>query len=320
MDISHDDLTFFLALWETRSITQAARELNLTMPTASRRMARLREIFGDPCFIRSHRGLLPTDFTIANIGEIIKLNRQLRELTQRTVFKPETLNRVIRIAIPDNAIPFLLPKVVNAITKQAPLCSIAFLHSSHASFEDLQKGYIDFLINPKSLVPRGNHFMPLHVFEQVLLLRKEHPLVDQYREKGSVSAEDLKPYDRILINDSYGATQNNDVYLSNYDRYFMIDNVQHTRVVVPYFIAAQYFLEDTDMTLSLPKETAEKIVERNPYLTMLPSPLAKAGSIIPCLFWHERTHHDPAMQWIRSQFKAFSQTEQGAREEQFDNF
>ena len=38
MDISHDDLEFFLALWETRSITQAARDLNLTMPTASRRM------------------------------------------------------------------------------------------------------------------------------------------------------------------------------------------------------------------------------------------------------------------------------------------
>ena len=172
MDISHDDLEFFLALWETRSITQAARDLNLTMPTASRRMARLRELFGDPCFVRSHKGLLPTDFTIANVGEIIQLHRQLHELTQRKTFEPSELKRVIRIAIPDNAIPFLLPNVVKAITDQAPLCSIAFLHSSHNSFEDLQKGYIDFLINPKSLVPRGSHFMPLHAFDQVILVRK----------------------------------------------------------------------------------------------------------------------------------------------------
>lgn len=320
MDISHDDLEFFLALWETRSITQAARDLNLTMPTASRRMARLRELFGDPCFVRSHKGLLPTDFTIANVGEIIQLHRQLHELTQRKTFEPSELKRVIRIAIPDNAIPFLLPNVVKAITDQAPLCSIAFLHCSHNSFEDLQKGYIDFLINPKSLVPRGNHFMPLHAFDQVILVRKTHPLVEIYHQKGTVSPEDLRHYERILVNDSYAATQNNDIYLSNYDRYFMTDNVQRTRIVVPYFIGAQYFLENTDLTLSLPKETAEKIAERNPYLTTIPSPLAKPGAIVPCLFWHERTHHDPAMQWIRAQFKAYAQTEEGAREARQDNF
>lgn len=320
MDISHDDLQFFLALWETRSITQAARDLNLTMPTASRRMARLRELFGDPCFVRSHNGLLPTDFTIANVGEIIQLYRQLHELTQRKIFEPKELSRVIRIAIPDNAIPFLLPNVVKAITEQAPHCSIAFLHSSHASFEDLQKGYIDFLINPRCLVPRGSHFMPLHVFDQVLLVRKSHPLVAIYQEKGIVIADDLKNFERILVNDSYAATQNNDIYLSNYDRYFMTDNVQRTRIVVPYFIGAQYFLENTDLTFSLPKETAEKIAERNPYLTTIPSPLAKSGAIVPCLFWHERTHHDPAMQWIRAQFKAYAQTEEGAREGMNDHF
>lgn len=122
--------------------------------------------------------------------------------------------------------PFLLPNVVKAITDQAPLCSIAFLHSSHNSFEDLQKGYIDFLINPKSLVPRGSHFMPLHAFDQVILVRKTHPLVEIYRQKGTVNPEDLKHYERILVNDSYAATQNNDIYLSNYDRYFMTDNVR----------------------------------------------------------------------------------------------
>lgn len=320
MDISHDDLEFFLSLWETRSITQTARDLNLTLPTASRRMARLREIFGDPCFVRSHQGLIPTDFTIESIGEIIQLYRKLHDLTQRKTFEPSELNRVIRIAIPDNAIPFLLPNVVKSITDQAPHCSIAFLHSSPASFEDLQKGYIDFLINPKILVPRGNHFMPLHAFDQIILVRKKHPLVEMYKQKGTIDADDLKHFDRILVNDSYAATQNNDIYLSNYDRYFMSDNVQRTRIVVPYFIGAQYFLESTDLTLSLPKETALKIAERNPYLTTLPSPLAKSGAIVPCLFWHERTHHDPAMQWIRAQFKAFAQTEEGAREEQSDNF
>lgn len=320
MDISHDDLQFFLSLWETRSITQTARDLNLTLPTASRRMARLREIFGDPCFVRSPQGLLPTDFAMDSISEIIQLHRQLHELTRKKSFDPREFKRVVRIAIPDNAIPFLLPNVVKSITEQAPHCSIAFLHCSPNSFDDLQKGFIDFLINPKSLVPRGSHFMPLHAFDQVLLIRKEHPLIRIYREKGEITENDLKKFERILINDSFAATQNNDVYMSNYDRYFMNGNVQRTRLVIPYFLGAQYFIENTDLTVSLPKETAMKITERNPYLTTLPSPMSKSGSIVPCLFWHERIHHDPAMQWIRAQFKAFSQTEEGAQEERKDSF
>lgn len=68
--------------------------------------------------------------------------------------------------------------------------------------------------------------MPLHAFDQVILVRKTHPLVEIYRQKGTVNPEDLKHYERILVNDSYAATQNNDIYLSNYDRYFMTDNVQ----------------------------------------------------------------------------------------------
>ena len=48
------------ALLETRSVTAAAARLSLTQPTVSGMLARLREAFDDPLFVRAQRGIMPT--------------------------------------------------------------------------------------------------------------------------------------------------------------------------------------------------------------------------------------------------------------------
>jgi DNA-binding transcriptional LysR family regulator len=48
------------ALLEQRSVTRAAGLLAVTQPTVSGMLARLRQLFDDPLFVRTQRGLLPT--------------------------------------------------------------------------------------------------------------------------------------------------------------------------------------------------------------------------------------------------------------------
>src|SRR6185312_1035034 len=48
------------ALLNERSVTRAATRLGYTQPTISGMLARLRDLFGDPLFVRTQRGLLPT--------------------------------------------------------------------------------------------------------------------------------------------------------------------------------------------------------------------------------------------------------------------
>lgn len=320
MDISHDDLRFFLSLWETRSLSRTAQKLNLTLPTASRRMAKLRAIFQDSCFIRSPQGLLPTALTEEIIDQIRRADSDLSALVKQKPFDPAQLKRVIRIATPDNAIPYLLNHVLKALVERAPHSTVVLSHSDSGNFDLLQKGRLDFIIYPKSLLPSGHHYMPLHVFEQVIVVRKGHPLIETFRQKGHLSAEDLSRYGRVLINDNYADRLEGGIFISSYDRHFSNDTVQKNKIVLPYYLGAPYFLENTDFTLTLPKETAEKIVERNPRLSLLPNPLAKQNSIVTCLFWHDRSHHDPAMQWVRSLFKMFSQTDIAAEMEHQNHF
>ncbi|HSF82215.1 MAG TPA: LysR family transcriptional regulator, partial [Anaerolineales bacterium] len=60
------DLNLLVALQvliEEQSVTRAAERLYITQPAMSKTLQRLRELFDDPLFIRSGRGLIPTPRT-----------------------------------------------------------------------------------------------------------------------------------------------------------------------------------------------------------------------------------------------------------------
>jgi DNA-binding transcriptional LysR family regulator len=63
MDIRKVDLNLLPvldALLRHRSVTLAARELEMSQSALSSSLARLRELLGDSLFVRTGRGLLPT--------------------------------------------------------------------------------------------------------------------------------------------------------------------------------------------------------------------------------------------------------------------
>ena len=61
--MSHLDLNLvrvFVAIHETRSVTQAAERLDVTQPTISYGLAKLRKVYADRLFTRGTGGLVPT--------------------------------------------------------------------------------------------------------------------------------------------------------------------------------------------------------------------------------------------------------------------
>ena len=63
--IDHSDidgrlLQMLLAVTEERSVTRAAARLDVTQSAVSHQLDRLRAITGDPLFVKSGRGIVPT--------------------------------------------------------------------------------------------------------------------------------------------------------------------------------------------------------------------------------------------------------------------
>src|SRR5262245_25665553 len=53
------------ALLRTSSVTQAASEIGLSQPAMSNALARLRDVLGDPLFVRHGKRLVPTPAALA---------------------------------------------------------------------------------------------------------------------------------------------------------------------------------------------------------------------------------------------------------------
>ncbi|QCO03576.1 glycosyl transferase family protein [Azospirillum argentinense] len=76
------------ALLSKRNVTLAARDLGLQTSALSRLLAQMREEFGDPLFIRSGRGLVPTPFAEALRPRVQALARGIDALFEPSMERP----------------------------------------------------------------------------------------------------------------------------------------------------------------------------------------------------------------------------------------
>src|SRR5690349_681243 len=72
-------IQYFVALFEERSITKAARRLNVVQPAISMQIGRLEKTFRTKLFERTSRGVIPTDIGRAYYGLCQKIMGDVHE-------------------------------------------------------------------------------------------------------------------------------------------------------------------------------------------------------------------------------------------------
>src|SRR5262244_1404636 len=102
-DIRKIDLNLLVldALLEERNVTRAAARLGYTQPTISGMLARLRDLFGDPLFVRTQRGLLATPRAQALAVPLKQLLADSHRLVTRDVFDPASAEMNFTISTND---------------------------------------------------------------------------------------------------------------------------------------------------------------------------------------------------------------------------
>ena len=103
-DIRKIDLNLLVvldALLDERNVTRAGARLGYTQPTISGMLTRLRDLFGDPLFVRAQRGLLPTPRAEALAVPLKQLLADSQRLVGRNVFDPTGAKVTFTIASND---------------------------------------------------------------------------------------------------------------------------------------------------------------------------------------------------------------------------
>ena len=293
--LSFEEMRLLKLLLETEQLSLAAERLGHSASTVSRQLAHAREVLGDPLFVRAKTGLLPTARMLAISSKMDRLLEIWDDMADEKPFSPASSERRFRIMTADNGLNAYLTECLPAILAQAPRARLIVEPLSDDVFESLRCGEADVAVYPTTDIPAECRAVPLPVMHPVALMRPGHPLVKRFRAQGRLRQADFDAYPLLMCDPRIGTRF----------REALEAECKRARLIIPYFNALRAILEKTDFVAWSPKASARQWVDAGA-LFAAPVEDSPFTSFQPQLIWHERTHADPACQWLRGMILQFA--------------
>ncbi|MFM9900020.1 MAG: LysR family transcriptional regulator [Polaromonas sp.] len=280
-------------LYTTHSVTRAAEALGQSQPTVSIWLARLRQQLGDPLFVRTADGMLPTPRTEALIGTVREVLGGLQRLAQTGVaFDPATAQRRFAICMTDASHITLLPRLLAHVRAIAPGVDLEASRIDTTLAQALQSGQADLAVGFLPWLDAGFYQQTLYAQDWVCLANARHP-----RIRSAQSAHwNLAVYQ-----------QEAHIGISSGTGYQLLDNAvasqrltRRIQLEMPGFLGLSAIVASSDLVATLPRHIGETLARANASggLQVLPCPVNIPGFTVK-QYWHARFHHDPASRWLR---------------------
>ena len=275
------------ALLDERSVTRAAARLGYTQPTISGMLVRLRDLFGDPLFVRTQRGVLPTPRAEALASPLKQFLADGRRLIEQDVFDPATAELRFAISTNDYMQHALVVPFIEVLRGEAAKIRLAIKPPIIAGLADaLARGDVDLAVTIPEFVMSDLPSRLLYREHYVAAVRLEHPLA----KSRTISLESFCSYDHVLVSPTGGSFEGPaDEELAR---------IQRRRTVhysVPSFLLLPELLQIDDLIALVPSRLLRGHGER---LALLRSPINVPGFDVIAV-WHPRVEKDIAHRWLR---------------------
>ena len=190
IDLSRTDLNLlvlFDAVMRERNVGRAAARLNLTASAVSHGLGRLRHLLNDPLFLRTPRGVVPTERAEKLAEPIAEILARVRGVVATAEpFDPATSSRRFIIGAPDAIAAVLAREIFDEFERTAPGVGIGLRHllvGRGRLFERAWEGLlpvleareIDLAILPLDAVPARFSARALYREDFVAVFREGHP-------------------------------------------------------------------------------------------------------------------------------------------------
>ncbi len=274
INLARIDLNLFVlfeAVREEGHVGRAAERLNLSPSAVSHGLSRLRRLLGDPLFLRTPKGVVPTaraDELAAQIADILAGAR--RVVATAEPFDPRTAARRFTLGAPDGALAALLSPLVASLGAVAPLIDIGVRQIlpppgavetdrtwAHA-LADLESRALDVAVVPVDRVPARFARRVLFAENFVIAARAGHSFL------------------RDPSLESYCAARHLIVSASG-DAFGFVDRELRDRglarrvaVTAPNFMLALALLAESDLVAALPRSLVLRQAERFGLLSVEP--------------------------------------------------
>ncbi|MDB5519056.1 MAG: LysR family transcriptional regulator [Tardiphaga sp.] len=281
-------LVVFDALVAEGHATRAAERIGLTQPAVSHALNRLRALFGDPLFVRSPRGMVPTSLAQDIAPSVRSILEQVEGVLRGgRAFDPAASTRQFVLGLSDYAAFVLLPRLTVRLDQEAPGVSLVVRNTSRSvGLPMLEDGTVELIAGNFPEPPTHMREELLYEEDFICAGRGDHPNLGE--------PLDLNRY--LALRHLQVSMKGNP---SGYVDAVLAEKglKRNVAVTVGHFLMAPMLVDASYLVATEPRRLFTPLASRLP-LRLLPPPID-----IP-LFrvvqtWHSRHDADSGHQWLR---------------------
>ena len=276
------------ALLSERHVGRAAKRMHISQSAMSHTLARLRDTFDDPLFVRTSTGLEPTARAFGLTTNLSNILDDIGLLLAQEQFDPAKVKTRFRLHTHSFVISIYLTSFFQKIHQLAPNLIFETHSFSEYSYRQLDKGNVDLIVAAGFQAP--SRFVQRRIIEEdrVCLVDKSHPAQKNW------GAETFMKYPHIKNTlpgnkDDPIAKGLQQQKLPPREIGFYSDDM----------LSQGGILKNSDLIATLPRSLAEFSQQQYGH-SILPCPI-KIQSVLIKAIWHERSKNDKLHQWLRNQ-------------------
>lgn len=290
-------LLVFEAVLQTKSVTAAGAQLGLTQSAASNALNRLRSTLGDPLFVRTSEGMVPTPRAQEIAGPLRESIERIRQaMGQHPAFDPATSDRLFRVFMADSGQMTLMPKVLESVALEAPNVVIETVSATNVRNreEAMSNGDVSLAVGYFKDFQGSFHCRSLFRESYVCMVGAANTLLT-----GDVlSFEQFAALPHMVYMPSGGGHMQQEQAI---ERAFASHGLKRKVTFrAAHFLGVTRIIASTNMLITLPYRLAQACASLTP-VRMFEPPLEIPGFEV-AQFWHSRFHHDPGNRWLRRLF------------------
>lgn len=300
MELRRLDLNLLLvldAMFEEPTITRAAHRLQLSQPSVSAALSKLRDVLGDELFVRSNGVMNPTPLAMSLREPVGNVLRSIRhDILARAGFEPATSRDTFALSLSDVGELEFLPRLMNRLGEAAPHAQVKVVSCNPEVLADaMDAGEIDLAIGYfPDLTTSVFKQQVLFSHDTVVIVRDGHPefgggiTLDQYKAARHIEVVQQSRHHDIV-----------ELALAQQDI------LRDIALTVSHYVNVPALVAQSDYVGTIAKPLARRFAEHLPITTHAP-PFDIPPREIKQL-WHRRFDNGARLTWLRGIITQLSQ-------------
>ncbi|WP_170773854.1 LysR family transcriptional regulator [Ruegeria lacuscaerulensis] len=290
-DLDGKVLRVFLTILEESSVSKAADRLGVTQSAISHTLAKLRQVLGDPLFVRSGQGLTPTERALALKDPVQRVLDGMRALTEDRPFDPQAEQMQIQIATNDMPRELIFPTLLRTARSESIGLHLGFIPSGVPDPDLLRSDRCQLMLTP--LPPDGPDIFQKRILSSPLMI-----FYDAAQRKPPDSWDVYCSTEHVEVRFADGRSSR--AVMRGVDQ----NQIRPPTVTLPHFNAIPSFVKGSDLI-----STDTALMKRGPLAALDCAPLPfTCEEVSIYMVWHQRSANDPAHRWLRDRIERIAAT------------